>query len=101
MLPSGTLVSISGLQSEAGRALNGGRGLIIGKPADDTGRHPVLVYAVVGKDEAAGTRPQGMTSVPWPTLVLRIWNWRKGLAAIRRSAVQVTHAWNLRTASSD
>ena len=55
MLPGGTLVSISGLQSEAGSALNGGRGLVIGKPAEDTGRYPVLVYAVVGKaEEEAG-----------------------------------------------
>ena len=48
-LSPGTLVSISGLQSEAGKALNGGRGIIIGKPAKDTGRFPVLIYCCVSK----------------------------------------------------
>ena len=67
MLPSGTLVSTSGLQSEASKALNGGRGLIIGKPADDTGgRHPVLVYAVVGKAEEAGWCRLTVKGSPFP-----------------------------------
>ena len=54
-LSPGTLVSISGLQSEAGKALNGGRGIVIGKPAKDSGRFPVLVYSCCVKQTGSSS----------------------------------------------
>lgn len=54
-LSPGTLVSISGLQSEAGKALNGGRGIVIGSPAKDSGRFPVLVYSCCVKQTGTST----------------------------------------------
>ena len=86
MLPGGTLETISGLQSEAGGALNGGRGLVIGKPAEDTGRYPVLVYAVVGKAEEEAAADSSSREV-------------LSLADIRCSAM-VIPTWNSRTALS-
>jgi len=49
-LPPGMLVTIKGLESEAGKALNGGSGIILGPPSaadsKDARRYPVLLYAL-------------------------------------------------------
>lgn len=55
-LSAGTLVTIHGLESDAGKALNGASGIVLGPPSDaetkDAKRYPVLLYAVVSKEEA-------------------------------------------------
>ena len=51
-IPVGTLVEIHGLESEAGKKLNGGQGFIFKKPirANDNLRYPVKLYALLSSD---------------------------------------------------
>ena len=47
LLERDTLVTVSGLQSEQGKKLNGGYGVILGEMVvDDAVRYPVLLFAV-------------------------------------------------------
>ena len=54
-IPVGKLVEIEGLESEAGKKLNGGRGFIFKKPSLVNGnlRYPVKLYALVSSDKNA------------------------------------------------
>jgi hypothetical protein len=44
-MEAGKLVIINGLESEAGKAMNGGSGMILGPQKDN--RYPVLLYSLL------------------------------------------------------
>jgi len=56
ILKKGTPVTIMGLQSEEGKKLNGGQGIVLNKPTttDSVARYPVLIFALLCNEEEGG-----------------------------------------------